>query len=779
MLLSGWASTRSESVAWITLDDRDNDPATLWANLSRAFAGSARDTARGYLVLDSAQSLTARQERGLVPRIVDWLPPSVHLLIASRSPAPLALHRLRVEKDAVELNAGDLRFTIDEAAELFADPLYGGVDVPALVEHTNGWATGLALALRHEPAERVEGRSHEFLRDEVFARESEDVRQFLMETAFLEYMTAAASERITKRVDAADLIRHLERENAFISRVDGDHRRYAYQDQFRDMLRDELRARDPGRVEAIHAESARWCEERGLIAEAMEHWLSAGREYDALRLLRRANLAFGDTRLDLIAGWVSRIDAAAARGELPLLLDLAASYAVIRDDVRFRDLMDRVGVALEGIDRPGRGNSLRPPRRSTRALGTGEIESFVASLERARALLAADPALIHDPALALLPRARRLSGWLALGQSWLERTGDARTTLRDRPFAPLEEAVDRLFASSVAAAISFNEGHLDEAEKLALNSTRTAAELGVDHSVVWPASHVIAAMMHERDDLDGARLAFETLIETMSEPTGNVFSIAAQVSYANVLRSQGDVSEALELLSRLRRDHLPETRTTTHGWVDRATVLTLLRLGQIHAAREVLGPPQHRDSETITAALVELADGNADAASRLGGTVRRDTPRARLLAALIDAQAAALRGDNDASIAGAEKAMYVAQRYGLLRTVLDYGSELLPIFGAVSSGPGDTAFVARLRRAQRHAPETIEIQGGAGSRELTARELEVLSYLPTHLSIREIATALYVSPNTVKSHAQHVYRKLGVDSREAAVGRARAMQLFL
>ena len=222
---------------------------------------------------------------------------------------------------------------------------------------------------------------------------------------------------------------------------------------------------------------------------------------------------------------------------------------------------------------------------------------------------------------------RRLSGWLALGQSWLERTGDARTTLRDRPFAPLEDAVDRLFASSVEAAISFNEGHLDDAEKLALHSTRTAAELGVDQSVVWSSAHVIAAVMQERDDLDGARVAFETLIATTSEPPGNVFSIAAEVSYANVLRSQGDVSEALELLSRIRHDHLRETRTTTQGWVDRATVLTLLRLGQIHAAREVLGPPQYRDSGTVTAALVELADGNADAASRLCGTVRRDTPR--------------------------------------------------------------------------------------------------------------------------------------------------------
>ena len=207
--------------------------------------------------------------------------------------------------------------------------------------------------------------------------------------------------------------------------------------------------------------------------------------------------------------------------------------------------------------------------------------------------------------------------------------------------------------------------------------------------------------------------------------------------------------------------------------------LTLLQLGQVRAARGVLGSPQHRDSETLVAALIDLAEGDAAAALRLSTSVRREQPRSMLLAVLIEAQAAKLGRNDEAAVAAARRAMRVAQRYGFIRSVLDFGGELLPEFEAISAGAADAEFVAQLRRSQRHNPATIDLrESGALSVELTDRELEVLRYLPTHLSIREIARALYVSHNTVKSHAQHLYRKLGVDSREAAVERARSLQVL-
>ena len=62
--------------------------------------------------------------------------------------------------------------------------------------------------------------------------------------------------------------------------------------------------------------------------------------------------------------------------------------------------------------------------------------------------------------------------------------------------------------------------------------------------------------------------------------------------------------------------------------------------------------------------------------------------------------------------------------------------------------------------------------------QLTERELAVLHYLPTQLSQRDIAAELYVSLNTVKTHCNAIYRKLGVSDRKSAVQAARDLRLL-
>ena len=111
--------------------------------------------------------------------------------------------------------------------------------------------------------------------------------------------------------------------------------------------------------------------------------------------------------------------------------------------------------------------------------------------------------------------------------------------------------------------------------------------------------------------------------------------------------------------------------------------------------------------------------------------------------------------------------------------MLDFGSDLLPELAAGASSAADAEYVARLRATAERG--TYAFDARRASRDpvaLSDRELDVLRYLATNLSTRDIAQALHVSRNTVKSHQQHVYRKLDVGSRVAAVARARALQLL-
>ena len=61
---------------------------------------------------------------------------------------------------------------------------------------------------------------------------------------------------------------------------------------------------------------------------------------------------------------------------------------------------------------------------------------------------------------------------------------------------------------------------------------------------------------------------------------------------------------------------------------------------------------------------------------------------------------------------------------------------------------------------------------------LTERERQVLGYLPTHLTMRQIGKAMYLSTNTVKTHVKAIYRKMGAFSRHDAVTIARAHGLI-
>jgi LuxR family maltose regulon positive regulatory protein len=158
--------------------------------------------------------------------------------------------------------------------------------------------------------------------------------------------------------------------------------------------------------------------------------------------------------------------------------------------------------------------------------------------------------------------------------------------------------------------------------------------------------------------------------------------------------------------------------------------------------------------------------------------VRRDTPRPRLLATLIDARAAVLRDDAEAAITSARLAMHIALEHGFLRSVLDYGTALLPEFAAACVTAAEAEFVSNLRDELALSAVSLDRRRSRDASGLSGRELDVLRYLATHLTTREIAQALHVSRNTVKSHMQHLYRKLGVGSRSAAVERARVLQFL-
>jgi LuxR family maltose regulon positive regulatory protein len=277
----------------------------------------------------------------------------------------------------------------------------------------------------------------------------------------------------------------------------------------------------------------------------------------------------------------------------------------------------------------------------------------------------------------------------------------------------------------------------------------------------------------------------ETVLPAELEPaTALLMSFARGLQYAGA----GDHERALDAF---RKAEEMQTRLVTrHVVTIQARELitqTQLRLGDIASARGTVSRFSDDDRNwgegRAALAAVHLADGKPrEAIKLLAPVLERKAPFIReftlIEGLLFDAIARDQLGDPAAADAGIERALDVAERDALIAPfVVAPADELLARHAhRASAHPGLLTDILDVLRGSAPADHAAAGEGVAA--DLSESELRVLRYLPSHLSAHEIATELFVSVTTVKTHMRHVYEKLGVHRRTEAVERARALGLL-
>ncbi|HEY2268446.1 MAG TPA: hypothetical protein VGI96_37930, partial [Streptosporangiaceae bacterium] len=225
-------------------------------------------------------------------------PDALRFVLGTRHDLRLGLHRLRLEGQLAEIRAGDLRFSVAEAGELFAG---AGVELadPALVmlhERTEGWAAGLrlaALSLAGHPdpgrfAAEFSGSERtvaEYLLDEVLDRQPEDVRRLLLRTSVLERVSGPLADALAGGSGGERVLQELEVANAFVTSLDAGRSWFRYHHLFADLLQLELRHTAPEEITGLHGVAAQWFSEHAFPVEAIRH-AQAARDWGlAARLL--------------------------------------------------------------------------------------------------------------------------------------------------------------------------------------------------------------------------------------------------------------------------------------------------------------------------------------------------------------------------------------------------------------------------------------------------------------------------------------------------------------
>lgn len=354
-LLAGFLSTAGKRAVWYRLDPNDSDPGVFvayvleglrpyahprqlqaarrslalvngWAEaahvLHPVLDGLTQDLC---IVLDDFQLLHGTAEAG-IGRLIEGLPRRSRLVIAGRRRPDLPLARWGLEGSLAELGPDDLRFTLDEIRSLLVEMHALPLTEPSLhllAAKTEGWAAGVTLALHAVQAEGatqatraiagLSGSSREiydYLAQEAFGRQPEEIRRFLLHTAVLSRFDVGLADALLASRVARAAVDHLEASHLFIVALDDERRWYRYHHLFQEFLRRVAADRAPEEVREVHRCAARLWEERGELDEALQHFAEAGEFREAARLLAASGpemIARG--RVESARRWLERIPA--------------------------------------------------------------------------------------------------------------------------------------------------------------------------------------------------------------------------------------------------------------------------------------------------------------------------------------------------------------------------------------------------------------------------------------------------------------------------------------
>jgi LuxR family maltose regulon positive regulatory protein len=824
----------TERVAWVPVQgDEERDPQRFWLYVVGALRGTAagaklvrpltaapgldawavverllEDLAslddRLWLVIDDLHELRSAEALRQLELLLMRAPAQLRFVLSTRRDVRLGLHRLRLKGELTEVRAADLRFTLGEGRALLeaAGAELSASALARLYDRTEGWAAGLRLAALslagHPDPERFavefsgsERTVAEYLLAEVLERQPESVRRMLLRTSVLEWVNGELAELLAGGSGWERVLQELEQAGAFVASLDARRSRFRYHQLFADLLQLEMRGSAAAELPALHAGAAAWFAGHGYPVEAVRHAQAAGDWGLAARLL--SDHWYGivlNGQRETAHELLSRFPASAVVADAELAALTAWGELIqgsLEEAARYLALAAR-GSASVPADRRGRMQVVLAGLRMRLARQRGDLPVVA---EEAQRLLA--PAETADPAWAGLGGDLRALALIELGiaELWTARFEEADRHLEDgialaiqigRPFL---EATGLAQSAQLASWRSFPLGvqRSEQAIELARRHgwadepVAGVAHLALGMSLVAQGrleegerslAHAERTLRAEVEPAAGMRLRYSRgLLELVSGRHDAALSaFRAAERLAKVLVTEHTLarrlrSHLLQALVRQGEEQRVEQALAEMGEQERGSAEMRNATAVLQLAR---GNP-----EAATVALAPVIDGSAALANAQLWTVQ---------AFLLEAVARDALGDAGAARRALERALDLARPESMLFPFLfDAAPELLERHRR--HGTAHAAFIVQILNALAGRKPAAPPGAAERLREpLSSSEIRVLRYLPTRLSVPEIADQLYLSVNTVKTHMRHLYDKLGAHRRHEAVEQARALGLL-
>ncbi|MGO8949331.1 MAG: LuxR C-terminal-related transcriptional regulator [Ktedonobacterales bacterium] len=378
------------------------------------------------LILDDYHVISDQAIHESMLFLLDHLPVSMHLVLATRTDPELPLSRLRVRGQLLEIRDQDLRFSRAETTSFLLQGMglpLSEEEVAILETRTEGWVAGLQLAAlslrkREDPSAFVRdfAGSHRYLLDyvqqDILAQLPGPLQDFLLQTAILPRMNAAICQAVTAGPSlraSQQMLEEVERANLFVVSLDSKRQWYRYHDLFREALYVRLHASQPELVPVLHQRAASFYEAAGELREAIVHALAAADFSYAARLLECAAPSLWlSGEAQTVLTWMAALPDAILSSHSRLALDasrylLESLYMTVRASyvktlALVEQVLGRVETLLQRQDTP---SDRSEAEDTVPDLPDAEMAVVQRRLRLLRALIAARARVLGDDAKGL------------------------------------------------------------------------------------------------------------------------------------------------------------------------------------------------------------------------------------------------------------------------------------------------------------------------------------------------------------------------------------------
>jgi LuxR family maltose regulon positive regulatory protein len=826
------ASLSNKPIAWISLDEEDNDLTrfllglvialqqqtlgfgenivSLLTSRDNPFPDSRRILATWineilekvpevWLVLDDLHVITEPAVYRALDYLLEHIPTPLHLIIATRHDPPLSLARLRARGQLAELRVPDLRFTIDEVGRFLNEKQCLNLSSDELVKlqsRAEGWAAGLRLlAGSLDQIHSADDRSifidrltltdryvFDFLAEEVLRRQDTETRSFLLCTCILSELTPSLCNALTGRKDSQAILENLYRRNLFLTKAEEISTCFRYHALFAEFLRDQLKREDPGRVIELHRIAAE-TQKTIMPVRAVAHYLAAELWEEAAQTIEQVSEEFTHHGfLKTLRNWIEILPTS-TRDAHPQLLYVAGLYALQHGELsEALNFLEKARLGFESQDDQ-----------------TGVAETLLLMIDTVNRQHNYEREAVLTQQALKIPLPVHGQVHLSIAQAW--------QSLYQGNFSQAEQALDQALQLALEAddLHTFNVMAPIVNMQLTFLPTGTARLNHYCREVLSRFNKGTSAIRAGTLSLYSYLLFLTGAVEQAGQVAEEALSLCSQIG--GLAYSEGQLRYVQGLVAAVQGDHqkreqlwiehLPEMENIPS--MQPFLVPALYFIGraqwiqkkfdqarQTEARIQTITNPQEFPETMVTRllmrALIELTDHRFEAVERTlqkGVAIEQAWPHAVLFgsARLMLAYLHSLREREKE--AWSEFAPFLAgcEQRNTPGLILQETELTVPLLHLAVKRKSHADFAKRLldQLSASDSPKLILIP--ETGQTLTRREVEVLKLIADGASNQVIAERLVISEHTVKVHITNLFAKLNVNSRTQAIARAHELRL--